>query len=1449
MRFLRLFLSYGLFLVCILGISIPAFTQDVQNMTAAEYKQWKETQRSSHHSIFAILDPLLSNDYVAVSVEETDARFTIGCTGGDPDNPNDDDEILLYGHPNPWSSFTTIRVNGDNHIYGGASGSFTTSPYNDASGTFNKCVWRTGDIEVSQILTLVNNPETSRPDIVEIRYTVFNNSPTDSHDIGIRIMLDTMLADNDGAPFRIPGVGSVTTERTFTGMDVPDFWQSFNNLTNPTVISQGILVGSLATAPDTFMLASWPDIFDPESGEPSGELWDYTTTPGKIFGTGGYPDSAVAVYWDPVTFGPNTAREYITYYGLSTLSTSVGELSLAVTGQASLVIEGDQYSTLNITAYVQNTNPSVVNNVTLVLAIPDGLMLVDGQNITQVIGSLDPGQEESIHWDVTAEPRSEDGTLTYNVTASGTGVPDTSVDRSVFVPAILTEYDVGFRPNPNGYQFENPRVPTLSLELFRDTYGAEETQINGRYRQSALRWYNQSFRYYAARGSCFGMAASSSLLYQHGLQTWDLGDDQSASLDPYRGWGIFEGYLNTVEDFVETYHGRQADVACQSVLSRTVTPNSTYQEIKAQMATGWNQDPHIICLKWSGGGGHAITPYRIEENADHTTARLYVYENESPYRWWWEIVPPFDQDRHYIEFDLENNRWSYAGDTQSGPTIHAVPLSAILAEPNMSDYAGITELGHLLFVDTQGRALGYRDGEWIDEMPEAARMELLSEANNGQFPETYYLPGDIQCTAYITGVDTGTVTADFFTQGSLIQLMDATIVASTQDQLDINVDRNMVTYLTNDMNKTYTMVVTKELENSSRVFTIANTSLSAGERATFEINPDQTEIKYFNLGGIRIYDLQLKEMGLQEGLFYHEGLSIGSNDTHIVQVDDWANLSASGIRLLIDEGSDGTVDEVGILQQQPVVSNIPDVSFVEDRSDRSIDLDDYVDDNAPDAEIIWTYSGNTHVIVAIDSNSHEVTFTAEADWNGSEDVTFTATDPGGLSDSDEMTVTVTPVPDVEQVVYDVLSTTLTLTFDMSIQPDKTCFDWIDMEIDNSGEKDFGLASVFGLQANKTAPDTPSEVIAIDLLFDVPAVMNLAIAGCLTYKDVDLVLGTGAFTAINGAKNQPLTGAKDVRVQIIAGEYAFGTVGDVSGDGKVTAYDAGLTLRVAAGESPASVFPIAEAANSINDLLATYGQSGDIMTAAADMSGDNRISAYDAALQLMKAVGLPINLAPALDGPPRKCRLNVDNYSDGILDVSISVDNISNIYSADVVMAHPALTVVDVSGASSSSGWLSAHRTAEVGKLKISMAGSSQPENGSFVTIRFDTNGQTLNDMLQQLRIAEIKLNDGMLKTSIENLPKAFALLQNYPNPFNPDTWIPYRLSQPANVTINIYNVTGQMVRRLELGSKMPGHYVDRSQAAYWDGKNKWGEKVSSGIYFYQLQADRDASVRKMIIAK
>ena len=101
----------------------------------------------------------------------------------------------------------------------------------------------------------------------------------------------------------------------------------------------------------------------------------------------------------------------------------------------------------------------------------------------------------------------------------------------------------------------------------------------------------------------------------------------------------------------------------------------------------------------------------------------------------------------------------------------------------------------------------------------------------------------------------------------------------------------------------------------------------------------------------------------------------------------------------------------------------------------------------------------------------------------------------------------------------------------------------------------------------------------------------------------------------------------------------------------------------------------------------------------------------------------------------------------------------------------------------------------------------------------------------------------------ERLPTTTQLLANYPNPFNPETWIPFQLSQDAEVRLAIYDITGKIVRKMELGHLTAGSYSQTGKAIYWDGQTGIGEQVGSGTYFYQLQAGDYTATRKMVILK
>ena len=106
-----------------------------------------------------------------------------------------------------------------------------------------------------------------------------------------------------------------------------------------------------------------------------------------------------------------------------------------------------------------------------------------------------------------------------------------------------------------------------------------------------------------------------------------------------------------------------------------------------------------------------------------------------------------------------------------------------------------------------------------------------------------------------------------------------------------------------------------------------------------------------------------------------------------------------------------------------------------------------------------------------------------------------------------------------------------------------------------------------------------------------------------------------------------------------------------------------------------------------------------------------------------------------------------------------------------------------------------------------------------------------------------------LKVTMLGRVKRTALYQNFPNPFNPETWLPYQLAADAPVNLRIYNVRGQLVRELDIGLQEAGSYRAQASAAYWDGRDRLGEAVSSGVYFYTLRAGAFQATRRMLILK
>ena len=182
-------------------------------------------------------------------------------------------------------------------------------------------------------------------------------------------MLDTMLGANDGAPFRVDDRG-ITADSVFYAQDMPQFWQAFDSLANPQVMSQGTLTGSGVTTPDRVYFSNWGSLAD--------KAWNFDFTPGRDFQRLGEfeLDSAIALFWDQISLGPGEMRSFVSYYGLGGVTIAPGELIVGVTSPAEITSDPEGFQTFSIIAYVQNDGQGEARDVMAELKLPPGLQLV-----------------------------------------------------------------------------------------------------------------------------------------------------------------------------------------------------------------------------------------------------------------------------------------------------------------------------------------------------------------------------------------------------------------------------------------------------------------------------------------------------------------------------------------------------------------------------------------------------------------------------------------------------------------------------------------------------------------------------------------------------------------------------------------------------------------------------------------------------------------------------------------------------------------------------------------------------------------------------------------------------------------------------------------------------------------------------------------------------------------
>jgi subtilisin family serine protease len=117
-----------------------------------------------------------------------------------------------------------------------------------------------------------------------------------------------------------------------------------------------------------------------------------------------------------------------------------------------------------------------------------------------------------------------------------------------------------------------------------------------------------------------------------------------------------------------------------------------------------------------------------------------------------------------------------------------------------------------------------------------------------------------------------------------------------------------------------------------------------------------------------------------------------------------------------------------------------------------------------------------------------------------------------------------------------------------------------------------------------------------------------------------------------------------------------------------------------------------------------------------------------------------------------------------------------------------------------------------------------------------------SDLFGESALTKVSLEINLGSTPV--IPTVYSLAQNYPNPFNPETTIRYGLPEAGKVRLSLYSIDGQLVMELDHGFKEAGYHQ-----VIWNGRNYNGASVSSGVYFYRMEAEKFRDVKKMVFLK
>ena len=490
--------------------------------------------------------------------------------------------------------------------------------------------------------------------------------------------------------------------------------------------------------------------------------------------------------------------------------------------------------------------------------------------------------------------------------------------------------DLGFRPETNGFAFQNygPGFTNLTPAELQRIYG-DQVCANKDNGQCTLTPPAQQFMEQANAamlgGHCYGFSEASLLFFANQINPTDYGGTSITDLK-------LENNDPLQREIAYAFIGQIFDPVRAGTI--TGTPNDVLDKLIAALKQSPPTELYTIAIrKADGTGGHAVTPFEVQDRGNGTSA-VEIYDNNYP------------NTTREIMFDRNANTWSYEASTNPSvaselyqgdastqslslmpvsPATQQQPCPFCLQSTALKGGKPVADAGpeyneiwiegdaDLLVTDSDGHNLGKVDGKLVNEIP-GAYFDVYANADwVDNVQPTYYVPTTVDFQMTIDGTHLKAAsTSDVFVIGPGYDLgvESVTLEPGQKDDLTVLPKDDVISYRT-DSSESPDIVVGLEREGADYEFDIKGADITGGGRinvaldnktGALAINADEIKQEgYFELIITR-YDDNGEET------FENDQIDLKADSVIYIYYADWKK-NGDPVEIGVDTNNDGTIDE------------------------------------------------------------------------------------------------------------------------------------------------------------------------------------------------------------------------------------------------------------------------------------------------------------------------------------------------------------------------------------------------------------------------------------------------------------------------------------------------------------------------------------------------------------